>query len=200
MKLSLILGASLLCCFSIACKSDMQASDTQTEVQKAEVSGQEAHTAITTQGLEPYQCGSIQRLHTMQGVFLASQPSAEDLAQAKMGGVRTVINMRHDKELKFDERNVVEGLELGYQNPAWNGPDELTDEIFAQYRTLLDQAERPILLHCGSGNRVGAVWLPWRVLNGGATVEEALAEAKTIGMRSPDYERLALDYIRRMKK
>jgi hypothetical protein len=52
-------------------------------------------------------------------------------------------------------------------------------------------------LHCGSSNRVGAVWLPWRVLDGGVEVEKAVAEAKPIGLKKAEYEEKALDYIKR---
>ena len=158
------------------------------------------HTAIQTEVLEPFECGSIKRMHTLGGVFLASQPNADDLAQAQMGGIQTVVNMRHEKEMKFDEAATVEALGMGYLHPAWNGPDELTDEVFAQYREILRSAPRPMLLHCGSANRVGAVWLPYRVLDGGLSVEAALAEAKTVGMRTPAYEQKALDYVRRMQE
>ena len=61
------------------------------------------HRAITTERLEPYECGNITRLHTYGGVFLASQPQPEDFEQAKKGGVRTVINLRHENEIEgFD--------------------------------------------------------------------------------------------------
>ncbi len=117
-----------------------------------------------------------------------------------MGGVQTVVNICHPKELSFDEAGHVASLGLNYLNPAWNGPDELTDEMFATYREILREGERPMLLHCGSANRVGAVWLPYRVLDEGIEVEAALAEAKTVGLRSPAYEQKALDYIRRMQR
>ena len=156
------------------------------------------YPAITTERLEPYECGTITRLHTLEGVFLASQPKPEDFEQAKNGGVRTVINLRHDQEIKeFDEQQVVTDLGLNYIALPWNGPDELTDSVFNQARELLNTAERPILLHCGSANRVGAVWLPWRALDGGLSYDEALAEAKTVGLKSPAYEEKARDYIKR---
>lgn len=159
------------------------------------------HKAITTEKLEPYECGTITRLHTLGGVFLASQPKAEDFAQAKKGGVRTVINLRHDAEIKdFDERKVVEAEGLAYIHLPWDGPGELTDDIFDQAREHLKSAARPILLHCASANRVGAVWLPYRVLDGGLSWDDALAEAKTVGLKSPDYEAKAKDYIQRRKK
>jgi uncharacterized protein (TIGR01244 family) len=157
-----------------------------------------AHTAITTETLEPYECGSITRLHTLGGVFLASQPGPDDFAQARRGGVKTVINLRHESEIKdFDEARVVSELGLKYVNLPWDGPEELTDEVFDEARDLLNSAERPILLHCASANRVGAVWLPWRVLDGKLSWEAALAEAKTVGLKSPDYEAKAKEYIAR---
>jgi uncharacterized protein (TIGR01244 family) len=162
------------------------------------VEAKPARGAATTETLEPYSCGSIQRLHALGGVFLASQPSAADFEQARQDGVRTVINLRHDQEQpEFDERAVVEGLGLAYVQLPWNGAEELTDGVYDRTRELLKTAERPILLHCGSANRVGAVWLPYRVLDGGLSFEEALAEARTIGLKTPEYEAKARDYVER---
>lgn len=156
------------------------------------------HEAITTTELEPYECGSITRLHTFGGIFLASQPMQADFEQAKLGGVKTVINLRHASELEgFDERAFVEGLGLAYVELPWNGAAELTDQVFTRSRELLNTVERPILLHCSSANRVGAVWIPWRVLDGGVTWEQALAEARTIGIKTPEYETKAKDYVAR---
>jgi uncharacterized protein (TIGR01244 family) len=164
------------------------------------VAGPAEHRAITTEALEPYECGSIARLHTLGGVFLASQPAPEDFAQAKKGGVRTVINLRHASEIKtFDERRAVEAEGMTYLNLPWNGPEELTDEVFDKAREYLKTAERPILLHCSSANRVGAVWLPHRVLDGGLSWEAALAEARTIGLKSPELEAKAKGYISRRR-
>lgn len=134
----------------------------------------------------------------MEGVFLASQPSEADFAQASMGGIRTVINLRHDFENQdMNEATVVQDLGLNYVHVPWNGPEELTDEVLDELRAQLNQAERPILMHCASANRVGAVWLAYRMLDGGLSAEEALAEAKTVGLKSPAYEAKALDYVER---
>lgn len=159
---------------------------------------EEPHGAFFSDALEPYECGTVARLHTQGGIFLASQPQPDDFAQAKMGGVKTVIDMRHAAEVKeFDERTVVTGLGLAYLNPAWNGPDELTDAILDRTREMLRTAERPLLIHCSSANRVGAVWYAWRALDDGVTIEQALSDAKTVGLKSPDYERIVRAYIER---
>lgn len=160
--------------------------------------GNKEHRAIVTDRMEPYECGTITRLHTYNGVFLASQPNPSDFEQAKKGGVKTVINLRHHSEISdFDEAKVISDLGLAYHNVPWNGPDELTDERFDEVRKLLREAERPILLHCSSANRVGAMWLAYRAVDDGIPVDEALAEAKIVGIKSPAYEAKARDYIKR---
>ena len=158
----------------------------------------EEHVAIVTDVLEPYECGTVTRLHTMGGLFLASQPQAADLEQAVMGGVSTVIDQRHASERPdFDERAFVEGLGLAYHNPAFNGPDQLTDEVIDETLELLRTVERPAMLHCSSANRTGAIWLAYRSIDDGLDWEAALAEAKVVGLRSPDYERIVKDYVDR---
>lgn len=190
LSLALVIGAALPSC------EKAEEVEQQDPVKEEETE----HKAIVTEKLEPYECGSITKLHTLGGVFLASQPKPEDFEQAKKGGVKTVINLRHADEIKeFDEKEVVEALELNYVSLPWNGPEELTDDIFDQSRELLKTAEKPILLHCGSANRVGALWIPYRVLDGGITLEEATAEAKTVGLKSADYETKAIEYIARKK-
>ena len=75
---------------------------------------------------------------------------------------------------------------MTYINVAWNGPADLADgDVFNHYRELLNEVERPVLLHCASANRVGTVWLPWRVIDQGIEFDEALAEAKAVGLRNP---------------
>ena len=160
----------------------------------------EKHTAITTEKLEPYECGTITRLHTYKGVFLASQPNPADFEQAKDGGVKTVINLRPAREQKdFNEQQFIEGLDLTYYNVPVGSADELTDAKFDEARALLRDAERPIMMHCSSANRVGAMWLAYRVLDEGATIDEATAEAKTIGLKLPALQDKAIDYINRQR-
>lgn len=155
----------------------------------------EDHVA-TADELKPCTCGSIDKLHTLNGIYLAGQPTPADFAQARKDGVKTVINLRHPAEIKeLDEAQVVEAAGLHYVSIPFKEPAELTDAVFDAVRHQLKTAPRPILMHCGSANRVGAVWLPYRVLDEGRTYEEALAEAKTVGLKSSEYENTARTYI-----
>ena len=152
-----------------------------------------------TEKLEPIESDSVRRLHTYQGVFLASQPRQADLEWAAQGGVKTVINLRLPDEVKdFDEQEIVTNLGMSYYNPGFDGPAMLTDAVFDQVRDLLaNPAKKPVLLHCSSANRVGAIWLAHRVLDGGLSYEDALAEAKIVGLTLPAYQDKAISYIER---
>lgn len=150
--------------------------------------------------LEPAKCGSVKQLHAFDDIFLAGQPGEADFAEFKKRGVKTVLNLRTKEEMDFDEAKAVKGLGLEYHHVPIASPDALTDENFDKLRKLLnDKQERPLLLHCASANRVGAVWLAHRVLDGGLTYDAALAEAKIVGLKSPAMETKAKDYIARQK-
>jgi uncharacterized protein (TIGR01244 family) len=150
------------------------------------------------EALQPAEIGSIPNLTRLGDLYFAGQPSPGDLALLPDAGVTTVISLRHGAELGgFDEKAAVQDLGLQYLEVPWNGPAELTDDVFDRTRAMLLEVDSPTLFHCGSANRVGAVWLPYRVLDEGVDVEQAVEEARHIGMRTPEYEARALDYIAR---
>ena len=150
--------------------------------------------------LEPAKCGAVKQLHVFDDIFLAGQPSAEDFAEFKKRGVKSVLNVRTKEEMDFDEAKTIKNLGLDYHHIPVAGPDALTDENFDKIRKLLNtKEERPLLFHCASANRVGAVWLAHRVLDGGLTYDAALAEAKTVGLKAPGLEAKAKDYIAKQK-
>lgn len=146
--------------------------------------------------LEVAKLGTTENVHRFGEIWLASQPSTEDFALARKSGFRTVINLRRESELpNFDEKQIVESQGLTYLHLPFGGTAELTEDIFDTARGYLKTAEQPILLHCASANRVGALWLPFRVLDQGISYEDALAEARTIGLRTPALEEKAREYI-----
>lgn len=150
--------------------------------------------------LEPAKCGSVKQLHALGDIYLAGQPSPEDFQEFKKRGVKSVLNLRTKEELDFDEAKTIKNLGLEYHHIPIAGPDSLTDENFDKLRKLLNEKEqRPLVLHCTAANRVGAVWLAHRVLDGGLTYDAALAEAKTVGLKTPALEAKAKDYIAKQK-
>lgn len=146
--------------------------------------------------VEAAQLAAVPNVHVFGDIATAGQPAADDFGPIVAAGYRSVLNLRHAEELQgLDEAGLATSLGLEYVSVPWNGLEQLTDDVFDRCRAVLETAERPLFVHCGSANRVGAVWIPWRVLDEGASFEEALAEAKTIGLRTPGYEERAREYI-----
>lgn len=163
--------------------------------------GQTEQNKVTIDRIVPYKCGTITHLYNYGGILLYSQPNPNELEQLNKCGVKTVINLRHEDEVtEFNEREIVSNMGLNYINLPWKSAEELNDAVFDRVRELLNTEERPALLHCSSANRAATVWLPWRVLDEGAGFEEALEEAKRVGLKTPEFEEKARDYIERKIK
>jgi uncharacterized protein (TIGR01244 family) len=151
--------------------------------------------------LEKYECGTVERIHTLGGVFLASQPKPDDFKMAKEGGIKTVINLRQKDELDWDEEAVIKKLGMAYFNLPFKTPAQLSDAVFDEARKILnDKNNKPILLHCASANRVGAIWLAHRVLDHGLSFDDAFKEAETVGLKLPAFKDKAKSYVERKQK
>ena len=169
-----ILWAALGLALSGGCKRQV-ATKSHVDANETQDSGQLKSCAL----------GTIPNVHSLGDVYLAGQPKPEDFEVAKAEGIKTIINLRHAKEINdVDEEATVKAAGLDYVHLPWNGEGELTDDVIQRSRKLFETAERPILMHCGSANRVGALWIPWRVLDGNVSLEEAIDEAKTIGLKN----------------
>ena len=147
--------------------------------------------------VEPTPVGSLASLQSCGALFMGGQPSEADLEALAARGVRRVINLRKDGEFKdYDERARAESLGLEYVVLQFSTPEELTDAVLGRSRELLKQSgERGTLLHCGSGNRVGALWLAHRTLDEGVAWEEALREAQAVGLKNPAYTERIRAYV-----
>ena len=148
--------------------------------------------------VQPAALVSDVRVSLVGDLYLAGQPAPEDFEALRDAGVRTIVDLRREGELAtFDEPALVAELGLEHVRVPFGSPDQLTDEVFDRTRELLREAQPPIVLHCGSANRVGAVWIPWRVLDQGVPLEQAVEEAKRVGLRAEALEAKAREYVRR---
>lgn len=126
------------------------------------------------------------------------QPSAAALEALAEAGVHEVFDLRGTGEPRgFDEPAVARALELNYLSIPVT-PADFTDSKFTAFRhhLLAHGPDNPMFIHCGTGNRVGAALLPWLVLDQGLSEDVALEMARTVGLKSPELTKRALDYIR----
>lgn len=142
--------------------------------------------------------GKTVNVHSFNDILLCGQPTAEDFVVAKSRGIDLVITLRKKGEVSWDEPKVVKELGMQFERISFGAPPTLTDEVFDKSVALLKKnRDKSIMLHCGSANRVGAIWLVHRVINDGVSVEKAQVEAKTVGLRTSGFEERALQYIKK---
>lgn len=149
--------------------------------------------------VSPLQVGKVKNLSSFgDRVYLAGQPVAEDFKLLADRGVKVVLNLRTDQEMKdlgLDEKAAVEAAGMKYVHVPL-GKEEPTEEQLQSIMKLLGEAgETPVLMHCGSANRVGYAWSMFRATKQGVPADEALAEGKKVGLRSPELESRARAYI-----
>jgi uncharacterized protein (TIGR01244 family) len=96
----------------------------------------------------------------MDGVLSGGQPSREQIEAAGASGFGTVINLRVEKEEGFEwEAETVENLGMRYISIPVAGSRGLTVENVRRLDAALSESAKagPVLLHCASGNRIGAM-------------------------------------------
>ena len=117
----------------------------------------------------------------VDGITSAGQPDAAAFGVFAEQGYTTVIDLRTEGEDRgLDEVAVVEGLGMEYVLLPI-GRDGITFDSARSLDELISKADGPVLIHCGSANRVGAL-LALRKSLAGADDEAALEYGKEGGM------------------
>ncbi len=119
--------------------------------------------------------------------YSAGVPTEEGLRQAASRGVTLVISLLPEEQqarmIEYDLEGLLEELGVRFERIP------VTSESFssADVRTfaeLMDGAEGPVLTHCGSANRVGAMWAAYLNQHKGEGLNQAIEAGQTMGLRS----------------
>lgn len=115
--------------------------------------------------------------------FIASgQPDGAMLRALAEAGFSTVVDMRAaDEDRGFDEQKEIERLGMAYVLLPIASADDITLDKAAVLDQILAENKGPVLLHCASGNRVGALYALREILYD-ASNDEALAAGKAAGL------------------
>jgi uncharacterized protein (TIGR01244 family) len=92
-------------------------------------------------------------------VLSGGQPSREQLRTARAQGYRTIVNLRPDGEFNdYDEAEAVREEGMHYVHIPVAGPGDLSPGNARKLDDALGGGDAtPAMVHCGSGNRVGAL-------------------------------------------
>ena len=118
----------------------------------------------------------------VDGISTAGQPDEAALKVFAERGYAAVIDLRTAQENRgLDEQAVVAGLGMDYRLLPIADPSEINFDNARRLDELLQQYDAPVLIHCGSANRVGAL-LALRASLNGADDESALQAGKDGGL------------------
>ena len=136
-------------------------------------------------GEEEAGAGILNATSPAPGILFGGQPTAEQLGKLAAAEYKTVIDLRMPSEDRgYDEAAAAKAVGLEYV-PVPVGRETLDDAAtLDKFIEVFNEVEKPVLVHCGSGGRVGAVYYAWLVANEGMSRDEALERAKEHGMRS----------------
>ena len=127
--------------------------------------------------------------HADRGIYTAGQPTTEGFELLASTGLRTVINVLPEKYCVRDEATVVRGKGMTYRSIPFD-TSSFRKQTVEQFAEVLKAVKKPVLIHCSTGNHAGGIWFAYRILFENASLDQALAEARLIGMRPELEERL----------
>jgi protein tyrosine phosphatase (PTP) superfamily phosphohydrolase (DUF442 family) len=143
--------------------------------------------------------GVLNACEPVPGLVTGGQPGTEHLNALKRAGCQVVIDMRDPMEPQpIDAPGAVRAAALDYLNisvshSAPEGP--LLERVRKTVGQIAAKGQK-VFAYCNSGNRVGAVLIPYLMLDRGMSEDAAVALALRMGTRSNELIEGALDYVK----
>ncbi len=152
--------------------------------------------------IERYLKADVPRVLCLDSEFATgAQPKDQAYGKAATSGFRSVLSLRVGNEGVdlVRERSLVENFKMRYFNiPVVSSAPrpEQADEFI---RLVNEKSNHPMLITCGSANRVGAFMMIYRVIEQDWNEDKAFDEGLKIGMSSENLKKFARDYIAQHK-
>jgi len=131
---------------------------------------------------------------TREGEYtFAGQPTEAAIERFAAEGGSMVIDLRahQGKDVPpFDERAKVEAAGMKYVHIPMSAATFSGADV-ERFAGAVEESDGPVLIHCGTSNRVGGMWAAYLARKRGVPVDRAIAAGKSAGMRSDDVEQAA---------
>jgi uncharacterized protein (TIGR01244 family) len=123
------------------------------------------------------------------GIVTNGRLNPEDIIELQQAGIEHVIDLTPDAETPdFDEATVVEEAGIAYSNLPVRGALDLTFENVVAFDEMMRDSKRSLLVHCASGNRVGAMAALRAAWIDGKSEDEAVMIGKAWGLKGLEAE------------
>ena len=149
-----------------------------------------AHEPAATPGLSAAPAPGVPGLRAPRpGLLTAGQPEASAWGALADRGVVAVINLRPAEEVPDRDLGAEVGAAgLAYHSLPVAGADGLTTANADRLWRLVHDAPGPVLVHCATANRAGALLALGAAGAGGMSPADALALGRAAGLSSPVLE------------
>jgi uncharacterized protein (TIGR01244 family) len=119
---------------------------------------------------------------TDDGVLVGGQPTPEQLETLRGLGYTTLVNLRMPQESGTTDPSLVQTLGMEYVSIPIGDAEAVNEANARRLAEVLETAKGPVVVHCASGNRVGALFALKAFYVDGKSPDEALAAGKAAGM------------------
>ncbi len=125
-----------------------------------------------------------------QNYYLSAQPSLEAMRWYKSQGIKTIINLRTEKENKdfagyaFNEKNMAKELGLQYHSLSIGGSKDYSPENLEKFEKLV-KADEKLLIHCRSAGRATILFMAYLIKHKNYSVNEAAQIGRQIKFSLP---------------
>ena len=139
-------------------------------------------SAVTSLKVDIAAVKELGTVSAVDGMTASGQPDAAALEVFAESGYAAVIDLRGpDEERGFDQQAAVEDLGMDYINLPVVGRDGISFDNAHRLSEILDRYDAPVLVHCGSAGRVGALVALGASLDG-ADDEAAIEAGREAGL------------------
>lgn len=127
---------------------------------------------------------TVPHLHQPRPALITGgQPEPDAWSKLAAQGVTTVVNLRPTAEMAGrDEAAEVAAAGLAYHEIPVDGAADITEAKALELWTLLHQSDGTVLVHCVSGNRVGALLAVGAAASGALAPTQALELGRSAGL------------------
>ena len=128
------------------------------------------------------------------GMLIGPQPNADNLRQARVEGIKTVIDLRMPNETSTPNAELVASSGLDYLNIPVNKAALSADQV-DEFERVMRQMDGPFLIHCATGARAAVMLVLSQARQNRWTAQRTFQEARAIGFDLENSQEFA-DFIR----
>ena len=115
-------------------------------------------SAVSSLKVDLHRVVELGTVEPVDGITSSGQPGKESLQVFANAGYAAIIDLRGVQENRgFDEPAAVQELGMEYIAFPIEGRDAINFDNAGELDDLIRAQNGPVLVHCGSGNRVGAL-------------------------------------------